>query len=78
MMLTIKTMIQVNDKDPMRCSRACKHIAKERGNYVCKLFGDTNVDTGEDDEIGYGFARVSECITSVIGQPHVGSFAGDF
>lgn len=77
MMLFIKTAIQVNDKAPDRCSRQCRHISKVRGNYVCLLFGEAEVDTGEDDDIGYGFKRVEQCVESVIGQPHVGNFAGD-
>jgi len=77
MLLYVKTAVVVNDKDSDRCSIQCQHIAKERGNYVCKLYGDAEVDTGDDDEIGYGFKRTKECLFNVIGQPHIGSFAGD-
>lgn len=38
---------------------------------------ELDVDTGEDDEIGYGFKRAQGCLDSVIGQPHIGNFAGD-
>jgi len=77
MILYLKTEIKVNEKDSDRCSINCQHIAKERGNYVCKLFGDYEVDTGDDDEIGYGFKRVKNCHDNVIGRPHLGNFAGD-
>ena len=73
----IKTQIQINDRAPGRCSRNCQHIEKKRGNYVCTLFGDAEVDTGEDDDKGYGFQRTKQCKDSVIGQPHLGGFAGD-
>lgn len=77
MIFYVKTEIQVNDKDFERCSIKCQHIAKERGNYVCKLYGDAEVDTGDDDEIGYGFKRIKNCQDNIVGRPHVGSFAGD-
>jgi hypothetical protein len=76
MILFLKTMIQVNDKDEKRCSINCQHIRKIRGNYQCLLF-ELEVDTGDDDDIGYGFKRTQGCLDSVIGQPHIGSFAGD-
>lgn len=75
MILYSKTMIQVNDKDSSRCSISCQHIEKKRGNYVCTLYGDHEVDTGDDDDVGYGFKRPRVCLDSVIGQPHLGSFA---
>jgi hypothetical protein len=77
MILYLKTEIKVNDKDSDRCSINCQHIHKVRGNYCCALYGDTEVDTGDDDEIGYGFKRTTQCLCNVIGQPHLGSFAGD-
>lgn len=77
MRLYLKTAIDVNDKDSSRCSINCQHIQKKRGNYVCCLYGDYEVDTGEDDDIGYGFKRVKDCIDDVIGQPHLGNFGGD-
>jgi hypothetical protein len=76
MILYLKTMISVNDKDDKRCSINCQHIRKIRGNYQCLLF-ELEVDTGDDDDIGYGFKRTQGCLDSVIGQPHIGNFAGD-
>jgi hypothetical protein len=66
MNLFIKTEVKVNDKDHKRCSIHCQHIEKKGGNYVCVLFGDAEVDTGDDDDIGYGFARTEQCIDSVL------------
>lgn len=60
MKMYIKQEIEVNDKDPSRCSIKCQHISKVRGNYRC-LLNDIEVDTGEDDEIGYGFKRHLGC-----------------
>lgn len=77
MRLYLKTAIEVNDKDPDRCAISCNHIRKIRGNYHCTLF-DEDVDTGDDDQIGYGFKRAEKCKFDVIGQPHVGNFAGDY
>lgn len=61
--LHIKSEIEVNDKDHSRCSIRCQHIAKVKGNYRCLLY-DEQVDTGEDDEIGYGFKRSNHCINN--------------
>lgn len=76
MIVYLKTEIKVNDKDSSRCSICCQHIRKIRGNYQCLLY-EAEVDTGDDDEIGYGFKRTDGCLAHVIGQPHLGSFAGD-
>lgn len=76
MILYLKTQVQVNDKDSSRCSINCQHIRKIRGNYQCLLF-ELEVDTGEDDDKGYGFKRTQGCLDTVIGQPHLGNFAGD-
>lgn len=53
--------IEVNEKDVSRCSIRCEHISKINGNYRCLLFNE-NVDTGDDDELGYGFQRTKECL----------------
>lgn len=76
MILYLKTEIQVNDKDDSRCSINCQHARKRNGNYQCLLY-EESIDTGEDDEIGYGFKRVKACLSNVIGQPYLGNFAGD-
>lgn len=76
MILYLKTQITVNDKDLSRCSISCQHIRKIRGNYQCLLY-EKDVDTGEDDDVGYGFKRTDGCLQHVIGQPHLGSFVGD-
>lgn len=70
------TAIEVNDKDPSRCSQSCQHARKVKHNYQCLLY-EENIDLHDDDEIGYGFKRTVGCLNSVIGQPHVGNFAGD-
>lgn len=76
MELYLKTAIEVNDKDASRCSINCQHIRKVKGNYQCLLY-EKEVDTGDDDETGYGFKRTDGCLKNVIGQPHIGNFAGD-
>jgi len=76
MILYLKTEIKINDKDINRCSQQCQHARKVRGTYQCLLF-EQDIDTGEDDEIGYGFKRVKACFDSEIGKPHLGNFAGD-
>jgi len=76
MILYLKTRIEVNDKDSDRCSINCQYIKKIKGIYHCAL-NEENVDTGEDDDLGYGFKRTVQCLCSVIGQPHIGNFAGD-
>lgn len=53
--------IETNPKDKTRCSRLCQHITKIKGVYHCTKY-DECVDTGEDDEIGYGFKRTKECL----------------
>lgn len=64
-MITIKTDVYANDKDRSRCSIACDHIQKIKGNYQCTLF-EKDVDTGNDDEIGYGFKRTEECLEAEV------------
>lgn len=76
MILYLKTEIAVNDKDPMRCAHSCQHARKVSGNYRCLLY-EENIDLLDDDEIGYGFMRTVGCREHVIGQPHLGNFAGD-
>lgn len=76
MILYLKTAILVNDKDSNRCAHGCQHLEKIKGLYTCKLY-DSIVDTGDDDDIGYGFQRKKQCLDNVIGHPHIGNFAGD-
>jgi hypothetical protein len=59
--INIKTPIYANDKDRSRCSISCDHIYKIKGTYQCTLF-NKDVDTGEDDNLGYGFKRTAECL----------------
>ena len=61
----LKIKIHVNQKDESRCSISCRFCSKLRGIYTCTLTDD-EVDTGEDDEIGYGFKRTEYCLKSSI------------
>ncbi|GEM_PF-3634067 len=76
MRIYLKTAVEVNEKDDLRCSINCQYIKKIRGNYKCVLY-DEDVDTGNDDDTGYGFKRSKGCLEDVVGQPHVGNFGGD-
>lgn len=60
--VNLLTRVEVNPKDTGRCSQACPHIEKIRGTYKCTLFNNFEVDTGEDDELGYGFQRHIKCL----------------
>lgn len=63
--LRLHVSIQVNPKDESRCSRSCQFISKISGTYHCVIGRDpVEVDTGDDDELGYGFKRTNFCINS--------------
>lgn len=61
LIINIKKDIYALDKDRSRCSISCDYVQKVKGIYCCTLF-KKKVDTGEDDDIGYGFKRTKECI----------------
>lgn len=60
--INLLTDIEVNERDVRRCSERCQHIEKIQGTYKCTLFDNHEVDTGEDDDIGYGFKRHAKCV----------------
>lgn len=63
--LRLHVSIQVNPKDESRCSRSCQFISEISGTYHCVIGRDpVDVDTGNDDELGYGFKRTNFCINS--------------
>ena len=66
MKVLVETEIEVNPKDESRCSYKCMHIRKISGTYHCTLtlskHEPVEVDTGDDDDIGYGFKRTDDCL----------------
>ena len=66
MKVIIEAEIEVNQKDTSRCSIKCRYIRKLQGTYHCTFnlisHEPVEVDSGDDDDIGYGFKRTEECL----------------
>ena len=60
--INLLTRVNINKLDKNRCHQSCPHIEKKEGTYRCSLFDNYEVDTGEDDELGYGFKRHIKCL----------------
>lgn len=71
--INLLTRIEVNPLDKNRCSERCDHIEKIKGTYKCTLFDNFEVDTGNDDELGYGFQRHSKCLALATPTPIMNS-----
>lgn len=63
MKLHLKTEIEINDKNYLKCSHKCQWCEKESGLYTCKFWQEV-VDTGkfDDDDDSYGFERCNNCL----------------
>lgn len=60
--INLLTSVEINPAAIDRCSEKCQHIEKIQGTYKCTLFDNFEVDTGEDDDLGYGFKRHPKCV----------------
>ena len=67
--ILIKYKIRICEEDTKRCAarndfaNSCPHLYKTDGKYNCSIF-EKCVDTGDDDDLGYGFFRCKECLAA--------------